>query len=430
MNASWQGFVSRMFAGGSTMAPLLKWPDVVPALSLAGSLLVAGATLAGAARLDAKSDRSLLLLFVGAILSSPLGWVYYLPLGYGPILGWMGAGSGWDGLPRLSRGAGRRARRAGPALRAPRDDGCLAAIRAREPHNRIDVLLGHAVPLDSAHDTEVAVTRQSMPGLERWGPIAAGMAIYLGLTTLLLLVGGGGRARSSTPGRSVHLTVAEPWPTMVSGDQARQFASISSSPLWTVLLATLWSSARMRSGGRCLNAVCGVAVLFLVDTIVRDSIDPARRLVLLAAVIVITPLPTLALIGMEHTLQVLLSIELAWQTALLLDDPDRAGIGTASVLAAVLTATRYEGLFLVAAAASLLAMRRRFGHAAALTAAAALPVVAFAAYSVAHGALLLPNSILMKSQPARFGTLGEGVAAVLSDWSPSSACSAGRRSWP
>ena len=105
MNASWQGFVSRMFAGGSTMAPLLKWPDVVPALSLAGSLLVAGATLAGAARLDAKSDRSLLLLFVGAILSSPLGWVYYLPLGYGPILGWMGAGRDWDGLAGLSRGA-------------------------------------------------------------------------------------------------------------------------------------------------------------------------------------------------------------------------------------------------------------------------------------------------------------------------------------
>ena len=48
---------------------------------------------------------SLLLLFVGAILSSPLGWVYYLPLGYGPILGWMGAGRDWDGLAGLSRGA-------------------------------------------------------------------------------------------------------------------------------------------------------------------------------------------------------------------------------------------------------------------------------------------------------------------------------------
>ena len=101
----------------------------------------------------------------------------------------------------------------------------------------------------------------------------------------------------------------------------------------------------------------------------------------------------------------------------MLDDPERAGIGTACVLAAVLTATRYEGLFLVAAVASLLAMRQRFWQAAALAGAAALPVAAFAVYSVAHGALLLPNSILMKSQPARFGTLGEGVAAVLSDWS-------------
>ena len=77
----------------------------MPAVSLAGSLIMAIATLAGAVRLGAKSDHAFLLLFVGAILSSPLGWVYYLPLGYGPILGWMGAGRGWDGLATLSRGA-------------------------------------------------------------------------------------------------------------------------------------------------------------------------------------------------------------------------------------------------------------------------------------------------------------------------------------
>jgi hypothetical protein len=28
--------------------------------------------------------------------------VYYLPLGYGPILGWIGAGRGWHGLRALS----------------------------------------------------------------------------------------------------------------------------------------------------------------------------------------------------------------------------------------------------------------------------------------------------------------------------------------
>jgi hypothetical protein len=102
MNASWQGFVSRILAGSSHVAPLVKRPELVAPLALGGSLLFAVATLAGAARVRANADQTLLLLLVGAILSSPLGWVYYLPLGYGPILGWMGAG-GWNGLARVPR---------------------------------------------------------------------------------------------------------------------------------------------------------------------------------------------------------------------------------------------------------------------------------------------------------------------------------------
>ena len=104
MNASWQGFVSRILAGSSHIAPLAKWPELVAPLSMGGSLLFAVATLAGAARVRENADQTLLLLLVGAILSSPLGWVYYLPLGYGPILGWMGAG-GWNGMARMSRGS-------------------------------------------------------------------------------------------------------------------------------------------------------------------------------------------------------------------------------------------------------------------------------------------------------------------------------------
>ena len=48
-------------------------------------------------------DRQIFVLLLGAILASPLGWVYYLPLAYAPILGWMGAGAGWDGLSGLGR---------------------------------------------------------------------------------------------------------------------------------------------------------------------------------------------------------------------------------------------------------------------------------------------------------------------------------------
>jgi len=105
MNVSWQGFVSRVLEGGSTVAPLAAKPHLVPILAAAGSLVIAGASLTRAARLPAQSDHTLLLLFIGAILSSPLGWVYYLPLGYGPILGWIGASRGWDGLARMHRSA-------------------------------------------------------------------------------------------------------------------------------------------------------------------------------------------------------------------------------------------------------------------------------------------------------------------------------------
>jgi hypothetical protein len=102
LNASWQGFISRILSGGATVAPLISRPDLVRALTVAGSAMIAGLTLIAAARARPDDDRTLLLLFGGAILCSPLGWVYYLPLGYGPILGWMGAGRGWQGLRVLS----------------------------------------------------------------------------------------------------------------------------------------------------------------------------------------------------------------------------------------------------------------------------------------------------------------------------------------
>jgi len=44
-------------------------------------------------------DLACLLLLLGAILSSPLGWVYYLPLALGPLLGILWHGT-WRSLSR------------------------------------------------------------------------------------------------------------------------------------------------------------------------------------------------------------------------------------------------------------------------------------------------------------------------------------------
>jgi hypothetical protein len=102
MNASWPGLVSRVFESGGKIAPVVSWPTVVAPLSLAGSAAILVVTLSRS-RSTRHPDSQVLLLLLGAILASPLGWVYYLPLAYAPILGWMGAGTGWNGLRGLRR---------------------------------------------------------------------------------------------------------------------------------------------------------------------------------------------------------------------------------------------------------------------------------------------------------------------------------------
>ncbi len=91
MNASWHGVVSRAFEGSETIAPVVHIPSLVKPVAFAGSVFFALASLTSA-RSEAgahRRDRSLLVVFLGAILASPLGWVYYLPLAYGPMLGWL-----------------------------------------------------------------------------------------------------------------------------------------------------------------------------------------------------------------------------------------------------------------------------------------------------------------------------------------------------
>ena len=106
MNASWQGLVSRALEGGATIAPLLRVGSIVPALALSGSAVIAVCALmrSGTRNDTAATDRDFLVVLLGAILASPLGWVYYLPLAYGPALGWVQAGQGWHRLRGLGRG--------------------------------------------------------------------------------------------------------------------------------------------------------------------------------------------------------------------------------------------------------------------------------------------------------------------------------------
>lgn len=104
MNASWPGYASRVLQGGTRIEPVALIPWLVQPVAMFGSALVLAATVRATWRGPddgAWREWVLLVLLLAAILASPLGWVYYLPLAYVPVLGWMGAGEDWARLKQL-----------------------------------------------------------------------------------------------------------------------------------------------------------------------------------------------------------------------------------------------------------------------------------------------------------------------------------------
>jgi hypothetical protein len=90
MNASWHGFVSRVFQGGATVQAVYPLPAVVGPAALAGGLAICATSLWAVRRLDGgavRVDVAFLALTQAALLASPLGWVYYMPLLLAPLAG-------------------------------------------------------------------------------------------------------------------------------------------------------------------------------------------------------------------------------------------------------------------------------------------------------------------------------------------------------
>jgi hypothetical protein len=261
--------------------------------------------------------------------------------------------------------------------------------------------------------------------------LVSALVLYLGLTGILLwlsLARTGGEFVYAQDDPYIHLAIARTLAEHgVWGVRPYEFASASSSPLWTVMLAALWKiGARQVWVPFVLNLVFGSALLVVASRLSTRLIEvPAsggslRQVVIpswavLTAIVLVTPLPTLAFIGMEHSLQVLLVVAFVWQAAQRLAG-ERDDWSAPAAVAAAMVATRYEALFVVAVVSAMLVWQRRWRAALVLGIAAATPVVLFGWYSVAHGGLVLPNSVLMKSGPSRFGTLASSVSAVLSDW--------------
>ena len=188
------------------------------------------------------------------------------------------------------------------------------------------------------------------------------------------------------------------------------FTACTSSLAWPLLLAAADVVFGVRDGAPLvLNLLAATAALLLADRLLSD-IAVAARVAALVAVVLLTPLPTLVMAGMEHTLHV---AAVFW----LLDrfrgaeegPPARAAAVTLGVAAALATATRYESVFLLAPAVLLLAIDGRRSAAMAAAIGGLLPPASFAAVAVGHGWPPLPTSLLLK----RATFEGSGLAGLV-----------------
>ena len=181
------------------------------------------------------------------------------------------------------------------------------------------------------------------------------------------------------------------------------FSSSSSSPLWTLLLSVVYVLGGVRdSTPLLLNVLLGVGTLAVIDRTLRQfAVSAPLRASALVGVLIITMLPGLVLMGMEHVLHLLLTVWLAMFAAEILtsdqDSVDRRQTGVLCLLAMLLASSRYEGFFLVAIVCLSFMVRGHVRTSITVGTAALVPVVGYGAVSVLNGALFLPNSLLFKA---------------------------------
>lgn len=199
----------------------------------------------------------------------------------------------------------------------------------------------------------------------------------------------------------IHLTIAR---NLVQngtwGINPHQFTSASSSLIWPLLLAAcLWLFGNNDLYPLLLNIVLALALIAITYRLMdRRGIRGVLNLVILTILFFAAPMPALVFSGMEHVLQTLVTVLFAYAVVgILIDDkPSARSMAFLLVMAPMVTATRYEGMFIIIVACLLISIRRRLALSVGLAFMAALPILIFGLISLSNSGYFLPNSVILK----------------------------------
>ncbi len=190
----------------------------------------------------------------------------------------------------------------------------------------------------------------------------------------------------------------------VWGVTAQGFASASSSPLWTFLIAlTYLPFGANELTPLIMNMLFAIGVNIALHNILRRYHVPNQlSFIIQITVIILLPMNTLVLSGMEHVLQILVNVLFIGYAAQMLCEDTPPSLRSRRWLAllmlgALVGSARYEGLFLVLIFCGLFALRWQILHGFILGAVSITPVALFGLIAIGQGWAFLPTSLLVKS---------------------------------
>src|SRR5579872_4799537 len=197
------------------------------------------------------------------------------------------------------------------------------------------------------------------------------------------------------------------------GIAGHAFASTSSSPFYTLLLAGLFLVFGFHVAlPLIINVLAGIAVLVAMQRwLTRQGVAATDQLIILIFVNFLTPLPLLVISGMEHSFQLLFTFLFLTSFAAEFESPAATTARAVSMPSAVrprspwplylfgalMVSTRYECLPILALACLVLLICRRWKTGISLALIGVLPITLFGLYSMSKGSYFMPNSVLLKA---------------------------------
>jgi hypothetical protein len=181
------------------------------------------------------------------------------------------------------------------------------------------------------------------------------------------------------------------------------YSSCASSIIWPPLLAAcfvlfgihLWIIL-------ALNVVFSLASLWVADRLIEELAGQGflkTRAFVLFLLVVAASLVVQTFVGLEHNLQIL-TVLLLLRAAVRVLAGETGGRVTLCVYGVLAVMCRYEAVFAIMLIFVCLCWQRKFVLGIVLSVVSAMPVLAASAYGLSKGALLFPNSLLLKSTAA------------------------------